>query len=341
MEDRHDLTFVAPERRAEVLRRIRAIEAFIQKPGRAAAERAAENLGLKAAQFYNLVRAWKTTRRPEKIIRGGPRSKGPSVDPLQRDLMDAVIARSGRLPAAGMVDAIIAEAASKEVELPGRETLSRYVRLTRPSLLLQDVKSRFDLIVDHTVIDLPVDFGAPAPLRPLATIVIDVATDAVVGLALSAGTPGPGSTARALLDAMSRGLRPGGARQERLRIGIVAKEAGEIAGVDEALARASVEVRVETTGDYGGGRHVEALLGYRSAGLAFLPRLVWNLRGHGRGRREVTLAPGSLPMSPVVAEELARARLVAAAVTAAFARIDATAWTRLTNDLAQAAQAEA
>ncbi len=60
----HDLTFVAPERRAEVLRRIGVIERFLARPGRKAAEGAAEELGLRVAQF-NLVRAWRSFKRPD------------------------------------------------------------------------------------------------------------------------------------------------------------------------------------------------------------------------------------------------------------------------------------
>ncbi|MBV1692158.1 hypothetical protein KRR38_31965 [Novosphingobium sp. G106] len=204
----HDLTFVEPARRAEVSRRIEAIERFIAKPGRAAAEAEAAKLGLRHAQFYNMVRAWRASPRPEVVAgAGASRPKPTRFKQDQLKLMADIISDSGRARPNLIVDRIMAKAHTLGIAMPDRCTIGLHVRRTRPSLLTDDIKAGFELLVDHTVLDMPVNFGDGTPRRPLATMVIDVTAEAIIGLTISAKTPNPASTPKALLDSIRGGLR--------------------------------------------------------------------------------------------------------------------------------------
>ena len=117
MPNPHDLTFVAPERRAEVHRRIAVIEHFIQKPGRKAAEVAAANLGIGVAQFYNLVRAWRGSQRPENIASGGSlRRRRPRMTDEQIEVIQDIVDRSPRATAHELADDVIYRLASEAIE---------------------------------------------------------------------------------------------------------------------------------------------------------------------------------------------------------------------------------
>lgn len=169
----HDLMFVAPEQRDEVRRRIAAVEQFIAAPGRRAAEAAAARLGLSTAQFYNLVRAWRAKQRPEIMMgRHSPREMQSRIDPLVLDLIDEVISADRRAAASVLVERVRSLAAIRGIELPDPSTVARSVRRKRPMLLTEEHRRDVDLIIDHTVVDLPVDFGDGQARRPLVTVVI-------------------------------------------------------------------------------------------------------------------------------------------------------------------------
>jgi hypothetical protein len=130
-----DLSFVAPDRREEVLRRINAIEDFLQIHGRKSAEAHAAELGLRIAQFYNLVKAWKATRRPERIATAEhKRKRDLGVSTEQAEIMDRIIAADPRAAPAHTVHAIMRDGFENGWSLPRQEIVTRYVGRVRPPL---------------------------------------------------------------------------------------------------------------------------------------------------------------------------------------------------------------
>lgn len=318
----HDLTFVAPERRDDVRRRIDAIERFLANPGRVMAEKCASDLGLRHAQFYNLVRAWRETGRPEEIM-GTKRSRKmePRIDRGVLNLIDEVIATNPRSPAGQIVKAVADEAAERGIKLPDPSTVSRHVRRRRPAVLTGEGAAGYDLVVDHTVIDIPVDFGGPGVRRPLATMVIYAPAESVMGVALSPGTPSPESTVSALLDAFRHSTFNGNAPMHRPRVGIVAVSDAEGGAAADTLRRAGFDVGYIEVHAHGGGMFIEALLGREHAGLRLKQRLVWNTGE----RRLAALAPGAKPLTPAEAVDLLRGRLLRGRPTTALGELAAAA----------------
>jgi hypothetical protein len=209
------------------------------------------------------------------------------------------------------------------------------VRRTRPGLLPEEIKTNYDLIIDHTVLDLAVDFDEIAPRRPLATMVIDVACDAIVGIAMSSHIPTAAATAVALLDAMQRGvrrdLRPIVAKP---RVGIVAGPLDDTAALQHVLESGDFEVSTRLTGPHGGGKIIEALLGSRHAGIRMKPRLVWN-----QGNRRIIMPePGLRALGPHEAAELARGRLRSSRATLVFGGLSEGSRLRIANGLSALAQ---
>lgn len=331
MPTTHDLTFVAPERRALVLRRIEAIERFIAKPGRAAAEAEAAKLGLRYAQFYNMVRAWRANPRPETVAgAGASRPKPTHFNQDQLELMAGIIADNGRARPNQIVDRIVAKTKALGIAMPDRCTIGLHVRRTRPSLLTDDIKAGFELLVDHTVLDMPVDFGDGVPRRPLATMVIDVAAEAIVGLTLSATTPNPATTAKALLDSIRGGLRHDHeVRAFPKRIGIIAHSKEETRGILETLRASGFDASDRWTDRLSGGLSIEALLGYLHARIRLRQRLVWN----EGPRRFFRLAPGAGALQPEEAQLMVHGRLTSRHATTAFGRVYGATRTRLLGEL--------
>lgn len=330
----HDLTFVAPERRDEVRRRLAAIERFLANPGRRMAEQCAAELGLRHGQFYNLVRAWRASGRPELVDPGRRPARGSTMSAKQQRIVDEVIAEDIRAPIGELIKRVLSAAEASGVRMPHLENVTRRVRSGRPSLLTKQVKNELDLLVDHTVLDLPVDYGGGDVRRPLATMVIDVASDAIVGLALARGTPSPESTAAALADAARPGLCLDGRRTPgRQRVGIVAMAEDETAGIIDILERAGFDSDVRLTGAHGSGRGIEALLGSHRAEIWLKPRLVWSYPD----RRSVSPRTGRRALAPEEALALARGRLRDASVASVFGQLDEGARLRLISDLMRAA----
>lgn len=333
----HDLTFVAPERRSEVRRRIDAIERFLARPGRAMAESCAKDLGLCHAQFYNLVRAWRAKHAPEAMMgRHGTRAISPRIDQTVLDLIDEAISDNARATATAVIERIEALATERGLILPDPSTVSRYVRRKRPSLLTDEQRAGLDLIVDHTVIDLQVDFGDGHPRRPLATFVIDVASETPVGFAISQGTPGPAPIAVALLDALRRGIRHAHKRESMPSVGIVVMADIEAEVVIEAMEHAGFELHRIKAHAHSGGLFVESLLGRGHSGIRLKQRLVW----HEGTRRTAALPTGSRALTPAEAEDIVRGRLFTGYPTLAFAGLGDVARSRLRNSLLGIVQAE-
>lgn len=330
MEERrlgHDLTFVNIERRAEIRRRIDAIERFIAAPGRAAAEREAAELGIHAAQFYNLVRAWRETGRPERLSdRHGSRRRQPTIDRRTLDLIDATIAENGRATARDLIDDIARRAAAAGITLPDPSTIARHVGRKRPHLLAEGIGAGLDLALDQTVAELPVDFGA-GPVLPLLTIAVEPAADAIVGIALSPGVPTIATMAAAIHDALRHSARNENGVAAAMRIGLPGRpDAHRLIRILEDHG-CQAEVR------RGAGAIANSVLGRERAGLRFKPRFVWK----GEDRRRVDVE-GSIAISPMEAEALIRGRLIDRRSATTFAGLGDVARSRLSVALAGVGQ---
>lgn len=330
MEERrlaHDLIFVNIGRRAEVRRRIDAIERFIAAPGRAAAEREAAELGIHAAQFYNLVRAWRETGRPERLAdRHGARRRQPTIDRQMLDLIDATIAENGRATARDLINSVARRAAAAGIALPDSSTIARHVGRKRPHLLPEGMAAGLDLVLDHTVVELPVDFDA-GPVLPLLTIAVEPAADAIVGIALSPGIPTIATMVAAIHDALRHSARNGHRVAAATRIGLP--------GPPDArrLIRTLEDNGCRAEARDGAGAIVNSVLGREQAGLRFKPRFVWK----GEDRRRVE-PKGSIAISPIEAEALVRGRLLDRRSATSFAGLDDVARSRLVNALAGVGQ---
>lgn len=313
---KYDLSFVEPERRPEILRRIEVIESFMRDRGRESAVRHAGLLGLRPAQFYVLVRAWATTGRPEAIAGSGqPKVRRLEISAEQAEVMDAVIAAAPRTPPRQMVKRIDEVARERGTAMPGIETITRYVARSRPRLLPPEISAVPALVVDHSVLDLSVAFGSGVPSRPLATFVIDTREEAVVGLALSDGPPSPAATAAALLNAVNRARR---AQQPlaptRVHVTLPVEPGAHWSVFQADLTAARVEVSYRAVGKYGHGAMAESILGRRPGGIRLRPRLV----SLDLGKRQGSPVGRAAPMSPQEAFDYSHPRLVGSRSTALF-----------------------
>ena len=223
----------------------------------------------------------------------------------QIEVIQDIVDRSPRATAHELADDVIYRLASEAIEYPSRDALLRYIRCIRPARLRKEAAAT-DLLVDHTVVDLPVLFGS-IPQRPLVTAVIDVANDEIVGMALSEGKPNCEAIAAALADVARPDLRTTNTGSPKpSSITLVACHSDRTEDVASTLGRSGIEVRVEWVGAHGGGRHIEALLGSRRAGIQLRPRLIWS---DGSRRLAATSACAS-PMDPAFAAQFIRSRLI-------------------------------
>ncbi|WP_298814718.1 hypothetical protein [uncultured Sphingomonas sp.] len=327
----YDLSLVAPDRRDEVLRRITIIDSFLKGRGRKAAEAHARELGLGVAQFYNLVRSWEASRRPERLVGAGDRrERALGVTSEQSAHMDAVIAEDPRAAPADLVAAIERTAAAKGLAMPRREIVARYVARARPPLLPAHCRDS-QIMLDQVVIDIPVRSDSEV-IRPMATFTIDTATEAAVGMSLSLGHPSPGAAAASLLDALRHGQRHAtAATAPRLRLPRPQDGIEAWAALDDVLDEAGMEVDAAIAAPRSYGAIVEALLGRRHGRIEMRPRLVSAPLKDRLMRGYSALAPMTLE----VATEYARSRLVGLRTSAAFAFLDDLSRDRLDNQLLQ------
>lgn len=330
----YDLTFVAPERRDEVRRRIAAIERFLSSPSRTAAADIANELGLRTAQFYNLVRTWKAHRRPERLAGAGRRKERDlGVTASQAKMMNNVMAEDPRAAPSEMVHSIMARLETMPGRAPRQEIITRYVARTRPALLPNSLRNSGDLIIDHTVLELPVRTDAGLT-RPLATMLIDAGRESIVGIALSTGHPDAGCAAAAMLDAVRRCTRhASGNPISTLSIVRPGDADNRWAAFDQAVDDAGFEQRISPITPRAGGKAIEALLGRKPAGIMLRPRLT-------RSPLEKRKPKGGEDRMPMIlndAENYVRPLLIGHDHTALFAHLDDISRARLTTALADLA----
>jgi len=270
-----DLSAIEPVLRDRVRQRLAAITEFENAPSRQNAERLALTVGLKAAGFYNLVKAWRTLQDPMDLVGGNrPRSKRVSLEEAVQAIVDASIAELAGMQIDDVVDRIEKRALSRGIALPPRLRLKRYIIKHRPRRLPDEIAMLGDIVIDHSVVELPVaSTGKGAPLRPLITAAVDVKKNKVLALTLSHGRPSAMQMGFVIRDAIGTSLWNGSAgRDSKLILGMPDLKGD--AGLVKALEWSGFEVRSFQAGPYDHGKAIEALLGQINTGIRFLPRLV-------------------------------------------------------------------
>lgn len=198
-DHRHDLTFVDPDKREKVRRRIEEIEAFIASPGRKAAETAAQRLGLSVTQFYRIVKVWRKNPTPEKIAdarRGMSKPRG--VNPRVVEILGATAQHNPNVPATTVGRLAAAAIVAEGLAVPSDDTIRSVIQAMRRETSA-GTPAGVGLSLDFCRIDIPVARG-DAERLPAVAMVIDLESREFVGLALAA-EPGVQLAARALIDA--------------------------------------------------------------------------------------------------------------------------------------------
>lgn len=299
-----DLTGIHPEKRPEVLRRLRTLLEFERAPGRSNAERHAVSLGISRAQFYNLFKSWKILRDPQVLI-GRSRSRKRAVT-LATDLEEIVLDVIAQEPCAlpnELVRKAIARAQAEGCDLPPRDKLKRFIIANRKRGLPAKLAELADIVIDFTVLDLAVAFPGSIVSRPLAALAIDTIQEQVVGIRLSDGPPTLNRSARVLIDALQL-------MEKSPRSAAIPNAEGALwQEFSELLRQSGLEAKSYTVSAYAHGRYAEALLGQRYQGIRLRPRLV----DSSGGERETKVAHGQKALSLNAAQELVRARFLSPA----------------------------
>ena len=313
MDGTPDLTFVAPHRRAEVLRRIGLIERFLAAPGRLHAEACAADLGLTYVQFYRMVKVWRSSGRPEGLpgARSGYDRRTP-VTVEQRQLLADAVAADPEPTIARVMRQARAAAVRSGMQLPAQEASRRLVaEMMAERALRTGMLADFDVIVTHAAIDVPVDDGRGVPTMPVATFTIDLrgVRPVVIGLAVEMEAVTAASAAASLLDAFRVGGPPSPSGDEdgpvlRLHLDVGIGEGWN--RITEALAASRIERGGRTVALRGRRDYSKAVLGPRPAGLRLHPEMAFR----PPAERSASLRAGAVGMPLDEAESLIRSRLV-------------------------------
>ncbi|MDG5746878.1 hypothetical protein P8Q88_01695 [Qipengyuania sp. XHP0207] len=300
-----DLSGIAPELRPVVRRRLQAIRKFEREPGRAHAQELARDLGLGTAQFYNLVKAWRNLRDPQRLSgQSRPRKRTVDLEPGQVQLIDKTISAMPDSAPDEIVKAVIERGALDDVEFPGAERIKRYVIANSAPRLSAEITALGDLIVEHTVLDLPIAFRGDATSRPTATMMFDTSDATLCGLTLSAGKPTVADIAKAIMRCLPASPRMSN-KADTARIVIPTTTDGQWDDLCGPLRNAGIMVSTYRPGPYGHGRCTATIFGRLANGITFRPRLV-EVEGDRRKMRGHTAFE---PLTPEEGEKLVSTRL--------------------------------
>lgn len=300
----YDLTFVAPHRREEVLRRIGIIERYLEEPTRAVAERSAKEMGVNVVHIYNLARIWRETGRPEALPGAGrPSKRRRQVAPR----VDRLIARAVRDAPDGKVEPIVARVLvlgdRENIELPGISTIRKYVaEAMKGRLPAESFAANSDWLIDSCAVDLPVAMPGGQIVMPIATMVIDVASATVLSVVLDIAGPPAGSAGRALLKLI--GGERGDSLGRKPRIAIEGYPDEDWPTFFNLLTEAGFDVQYRDRKSTAPAEAAPRLLGSWKAGVRLRPRAT---------RRKFELRPATLvegrpPLGIDVAEQLIQGR---------------------------------
>ena len=299
------LAQVPPHLRETVRQRILVIERFLgdKRPG--AARTAAAELGLGLPSFYRLVRAWSHARSATDLS-GAGRVK---VDrqALSQDQMDVIATAVAEMPGA-IIERIGERAAEiardRGVTMVGWAALTKHVGILATGRLpANSPAAAADLVIEHSVIDLPVgDPTSATGWMPIATLVTSVAQPRVLGLSMAEEAPSAAGTALALAEALNRLSPATPGRPVTIYLHSLEGEAWQ--SLREILDRPGIELIHHTGKQVSPPNATIRLIGRRLAGISTMPRL---------GRRPFIARPaeievGARPITLAEAEDFVRAR---------------------------------
>jgi len=298
--DRYDLTFVDPDRRDEVLRRIGVIETFEKAPGRRNAEQAARELGINVHHFYRLARVWRETRRADLLpaarhaIKSGFRIDDRIQEILRevgRNHPDAPIGTIERL-ARPPIEAL-------GLKLPSRPTVRSVVRKLHRERKAGEAAG-VGLAIDFCAVGISVPVAGQRTL-PVAAIVLDLESRTAVGAALGA-EPSAALAARALVDAIDHAPAADVDATNGIQISLQSQETGDgsqFAGLLWSLGFMLAQCSSKA------GRLTHSFYGPRLSTFRLFPKLT--------GKPPLERRGSGLELSWRDAEDLFRSRLHAAA----------------------------
>lgn len=302
----YDLSFVAPHRRDEVLRRIGVLDEFAKRPGRAAARLSAGQLGLGLTQFYRLARVWAAHRRPE-LLAGSAAARPRTTRATARQLQVVELACIERPNAnvASVAAHAITLAKAAGVEMPSTNSVRKIVEMKRVGRVAPNSPAAgADLVVATCAVDIAVTRTGEPPTMPVATIIIHTSPSArVLGLALSLDASAP-TAARAIADTLLAWT----STFQSATPSIAVEPGPGPAWVDlvRALSATGGDVRAMEPRPHSVMNDAVALLGRKPAGLRLAP----DLTSKPIDARQPRLAAGAVPLMMADAERLLRQRLV-------------------------------
>lgn len=300
-EGKVDLSSIHPSQRREVQRRLKTLFEFEAASGRNNAEKHARELGISTAQFYNLHKSWKLLRDPQALVgRSGSRKKPIKLMPSQRQIVQKVLASAPDALPNELLQMAIAEAGKADVELPHREKLKRYIDAHRKPALPANMIARAEVVIDYTVLDLPVAFDGSRVMRPLAALAIDTRRQSVVGVDLSDGMPTLLKSARVFIAALQK------MEDHPKTVAVPSNDDEEWHDFVGAFGRSGIELVGYSPSAYEYGRYAEALFGRRCGEIGLRPRLVATMNKD----RTSKLPDGNKALHLNDAQELVRMRIL-------------------------------
>lgn len=205
-----NLAGVAPKKLEQARRRAATIAAFaaLKHPTRPLAQAYAARLGLKEAQFYNLVRVFREKGTIVRELSPERRKAAPSIDARVDAVINAAIKRMGSdAPLSEVIAETFARCANKNLPRPSMRAIQ--TRLARARRTGGGSTSYPPLVLDRAPLELNV-VGPAALQAAWLTALIHAPSAKVLGHFVSAGEAGPREAALAIIDAIgpdgSRGL---------------------------------------------------------------------------------------------------------------------------------------
>ena len=306
----HDLSTIAPHLRPEVMRRVRAVEAFLAAPGRDHAERMATQLTISVSGFYHLVRAWKAAPHPAALPGSGVRRpRSPSMTAEQLAIIEHAEALCADRPIAAVVDAALKMGRAKSVAMPSRRSIegqAQRVRPTRASPL--KTTGGAELMLSHCRVDVPVLTADGSAVAPIAAILIAVsdAQAQPIGIALHRSEPNEATGARAILNALTHPAAAQMLNKSADQTLLIASPPGHAQNeLERALSNKMFNVRVVQRNGTS-ALSPTALLGRLYERVRLKPRL----QQSSDSGRYVTIPVGGSPMALSDAEALVRSRML-------------------------------
>ena len=204
--DGQPLESVPPHVRRKMLQRIAVVKRYLRDRTRANAERSAAELGLSVVHFKKLARIWELHGDASRLPGADwPKTKSTATSEQQLQILREA---NGAIPSAAVervVKAALAIAAERNVGMPSLGTMRARIQEIRidHSAPRELFGSDATLVVVHAALNIAVAHGTSSTM-PVAALVIEPRSRAVLGLGLSLTGPDPAATARALVGAMDR-----------------------------------------------------------------------------------------------------------------------------------------